>query len=108
MNFEKKALLELAYSNIENSKPIHATDIIVDQIDKWLSEGQFDNVRKTLQLFDVSRVVPSVLTGILSLTWHVKIYLEPERSEFFTRVMNIFEARGVSLERRESIIKRLK
>lgn len=101
-------VVQITYEQVDIGCPIAATDLLVYEIDTWLSAGEYWKVRVVLDCLDPDRVPPQVITGVLSTTWLAKDKLEPSRCVFMARALSALEQTwGLSVERREKIVFRL-
>jgi hypothetical protein len=103
-----ESVLAMAYEHVQGGRPMMATDTLVQQLDRWLVEGEIEHVRLALEKLDPSRCPPEVLTGVLSLTWHAKERL-PTRGAFFERAMEALDRIwGLPSERLAMVAERLR
>ncbi len=106
---DTKQTLELAYNEAAKNKERSVTDILVAKLDSLCLSGNFEEAQKFLDIIDLYLLPKMAITGILTLSWHVKEKLGNSRVKFLERAISVLETKhGFSNDRLEKLISRIK
>jgi hypothetical protein len=92
------AWLDNTYELVARNRDDEALDVVFDEIHRLLSKASFKECDSGLAMVDVSKLSPTLITGVLSITLQAKAKLH-QRAAFFERSrrqLHIVEPKNVA------------